>query len=91
MLDEVRRLDNVVRKLLMLSRADAGQLQIPMQPLDLAPLLRELADDLDLMAADRPLRLELPPRMPALGDADLLRQVPQNLASNAVKYGIPQG
>ncbi|WP_426339395.1 ATP-binding protein [Pseudoduganella sp. S-14] len=91
MLDEVRRLDNVVRKLLMLSRADAGQLQIPMQALDLVPVLRELADDLDLMAPERPLRLDLPPRMQAQGDADLLRQVLQNLVSNAVKYGVPQG
>jgi len=91
MLDEVRRLDNVVRKLLMLSRADAGQLQIPMQPLDLVPMLRELADDLDMMAPDRPLRLDLPPRMDSEGDADLLRQVLQNLASNAVKYGVPEG
>ncbi|HEY0588926.1 MAG TPA: ATP-binding protein [Pseudoduganella sp.] len=91
MLDEVRRLDNVVRKLLMLSRADAGQLQIPMQALDLVPILRELADDLDMMAPERPLRLDLPPRMEAQGDADLLRQVLQNLVSNAVKYGLPQG
>jgi two-component system, OmpR family, heavy metal sensor histidine kinase CusS len=91
MLDEVRRLDNVVRKLLMLSRADAGQLQIPMQALDLVPILRELADDLDMMAPERPLRLDLPPRMEAQGDADLLRQVLQNLVSNAVKYGLPEG
>ncbi|KQV54086.1 cell wall metabolism sensor histidine kinase WalK [Duganella sp. Root336D2] len=91
MLDEVRRLDNVVRKLLMLSRADAGQLQIPLQALDLVPILRELADDLDMMAPERPLRLDLPARMDARGDADLLRQVLQNLVSNAVKYGVPEG
>ena len=91
MLDEVRRLDHVVRKLLMLSRADAGQLQIPLQALDLVPVLRELVDDLDMMAPERPLRLDLPPRMPARGDADLLRQVLQNLVSNAVKYGVPEG
>lgn len=91
MLDEVRRLDSIVRKLLMLSRADAGQLQIPMQPLDLAPMLRELADDVDLMAPERPLQLQLPPRMACQGDADLLRQVLQNLVSNAVKYGLADG
>ncbi|WP_202419646.1 sensor histidine kinase [Pseudoduganella guangdongensis] len=91
MLDEVRRLDSIVRKLLMLSRADAGQLQIPMQPLDLVPLLRELADDLDMMAPERPLQLQLPPQMATRGDADLLRQVLQNMVSNAVKYGVPEG
>lgn len=91
MLDEVRRLDSIVRKLLMLSRADAGQLQIPMQPLDLVPMLRELADDLDMMAPERPLQLQLPPHMATQGDADLLRQVLQNMVSNAVKYGVPEG
>jgi signal transduction histidine kinase len=44
-----------------------------------------------MMAPERPLRLDLPPRLDAQGDADLLRQVLQNLVSNAVKYGVPEG
>ena len=54
MLDEVRRLDSIVRKLLLLARADAGQLAIPPCPLDLRPTLDELAEDIGLLDAERP-------------------------------------
>ncbi|WP_332853191.1 sensor histidine kinase [Duganella sp. S19_KUP01_CR8] len=89
MLDEVRRLDSIVRKLLLLARADAGQLAIPMCPVDLRPTLDELAEDIGLLDAERPLRLTLPERIAVRGDAELLCQVLQNLVSNAIKYGLP--
>ncbi|OEZ58535.1 ATP-binding protein [Duganella sp. HH105] len=91
MLDEVRRLDSIVRKLLLLARADAGQLAIPPCPLDLRPTLDELAEDIGLLDAERAVRLDLPEHIAVRGDADLLRQVLQNLVSNAVKYGLPGG
>lgn len=91
MLDEVRRLDSIVRKLLLLARADAGQLTIPMARVDLAPLLEELAEDIGLMDDSRDVRLELPARLYVNGDAELLGQVLHNLVSNAIKYGTAGG
>ncbi len=91
MLDEVRRLDSIVRKLLLLARADAGQLHIPMARTDLAPLLEELAEDIGLMDDSRAVRLEVPARLYVNGDAELLGQVLHNLVSNAIKYGTAGG
>lgn len=91
MLDEVRRLDSIVRKLLLLARADAGQLQIPMARVNLGPQLEELAEDISLMDDSREVRLEIPAHLAVNGDAELLGQVLHNLVSNAIKYGTAGG
>ncbi|MBY0241674.1 MAG: HAMP domain-containing protein [Burkholderiaceae bacterium] len=91
MLDEVRRLDSIIRKLLLLARADAGQLQIPMARVNLGPQLEELADDISLMDDSRAVRLDVPAQLMVNGDAELLGQVLHNLVSNAIKYGTAGG
>jgi heavy metal sensor kinase len=91
MLDEVRRLDSIVRKLLLLARADAGQLQIPMARVNLGPQLEELAEDIGLMDDSREVRLDIPAHLAVNGDAELLGQVLHNLVSNAIKYGTAGG
>ena len=91
MLDEVRRLDSIVRKLLLLARADAGQLSIPMTRVNLLPMLQDLAEDIELMDDSRAVRLELPEHLHVNGDAELLGQVLHNLVSNAIKYGTAGG
>lgn len=91
MLDEVRRLDSIIRKLLLLARADAGQLQIPMARVNLGQQLEELADDISLMDDSRTVRLDVPAQLAVNGDAELLGQVLHNLVSNAIKYGTAGG
>ncbi len=91
MMEEVRRLDNIVRKLLLLSRADAGQMRVPESPADLGMLFEELIEDISLLAPNREVIAALPERVVVRGDRDLLRQVLQNLTSNAIKYGTPDG
>lgn len=91
LLEEVQRLKSITRKLLLLSLADAGQLRPHMEPTDLSALI-EIAKD-DVEALDPTLRVHaiIQPHVQAALDADLFRQVLQNLVGNAVKYNVPHG
>ncbi|NJK99943.1 MAG: HAMP domain-containing protein [Spirulinaceae cyanobacterium SM2_1_0] len=91
LLDEVSRLSSIVRKLLLLSLADAGQMTVQRQTVNLSALLVELTADLDWLAPELSIKTEIEPGLTVRGDRDLLNQVLQNLLSNAIKYNLPQG
>lgn len=91
LLDEVVRLGGIVRKLLLLSLADAGQMTLTRQPVNLGILVQELLEDLELLAPDLTVTQSLESALEVEGDGDLLTQVLQNLLSNAIKYNLPQG
>ncbi|MFH7242479.1 MAG: sensor histidine kinase [Spirulina sp.] len=91
LLDEVSRLGGIVRKLLLLSLADAGQMTLHQAPVNLSQLVADQLEDLALLAPDLTVTAELPPNLWVNGDSDLLIQVIQNLLGNAIKYNLPQG
>ncbi|HEY9663736.1 MAG TPA: ATP-binding protein, partial [Allocoleopsis sp.] len=91
LLDEVSRLSSIVRKLLLLSLADAGQISLHPVHVNLAHLLEVIVEDIDLLAPELTVELDVNPDLYVFGDLDLLTQVLQNLISNAVKYNLPQG
>lgn len=91
LLDEVRRLSGIVRKLLLLSLADAGQMAIQRSEVDLSRLLRELLEDIELLAPELEVQSAIADHLWVKGDRDLLVQVLQNLISNAIKYNLPNG
>ena len=91
LLDEVSRLSGIIRKLLLLSRADAGQMRLPQTKVDFSELLREIVEDIKLLAPELTVNAEIADSLKVLGDRDLLTQVLQNLVSNAIKYNLPQG
>ncbi|MEL6765418.1 MAG: ATP-binding protein [Cyanobacteria bacterium J06607_6] len=90
-LEEVRRLSGIVRKLLLLSQADAGQMNLNQESINLSALLTVLVEDLDLLADDLLIQADIAPNLVVQGDQDLLAQVLQNLTSNAVKYNLANG
>lgn len=92
-LDEIQRLAGLVDSLTLLAKADAGILAMERQVVDMAELVRELGEDLLILAEPRSLRVELTVRGPARveGDRHRLRQLLLNLADNAVKYNQPRG
>jgi two-component system, OmpR family, sensor kinase len=86
---EVLRMERLVEDLLLLARADEGELVRPAQ-LSLRPFLTELFDALTL-AADRRFELGDVPDGMLRADEDRVAQVVRNLARNAVEHTGPDG
>ena len=90
-LDEVQRLKTILRKLLLLSQADAGQLPLSIETVNLVDLIRATVDDIQMLAPGRKTVLQAPAELSVPGDADLLNQAIENLVSNAIKFGDAVG
>jgi heavy metal sensor kinase len=91
LLDEVRHLGMIVRKLLLLSLADAGQMRLHTIQVNLSQVLADLVDDIELLAPDLAVQVQIEPSLNVQADQALLIQVLQNLISNATKYNLPGG
>jgi len=91
LLDEVRRLGVIVRKLLLLSLADAGQMRLHKVGTDLSAVLQDLVEDIEVLAPDIVVEVQIPAKLRCAVDLDLLLQVLRNLIDNAIKYNLPPG
>jgi heavy metal sensor kinase len=91
MLEEVGRLATITRRLLLLSQADAGRLALDVTSVDLTELLDGLMADAQMLTGDRKLTSAVGRSLVVPGDAVMLRQLFNNLLSNAVRYTVPSG
>ena len=78
----------LVDDLLDLARLDAGQMRIDRRPIPLARAVRECTDDRQPAADAKRLTVDVdvPRHLPVYADPVRLRQVLDNLVSNAIKY-----
>ncbi|MEH2240198.1 ATP-binding protein [Nostoc sp.] len=91
LLDEVRRLSGIIRKLLLLSLADAGKMSLYLVEVDMSELLMEMLEDVEMLAPNLSVQTDFTDDLRLQGDRDLLIQVLQNLFSNAIKYNLANG
>jgi signal transduction histidine kinase len=95
LLEEVQRLRSIVRKLLLLAKADSGRLAeaATLGVIDWSGRVRALVEDTRELAPRLAVGADVASGVQILGDENLLVQLLQNLAGNAVKYnrGGPGG
>jgi signal transduction histidine kinase len=86
---QTRRLGRLVGELLDVSRAQSGQLELKLEPVDLEGVVRDVAERLadELAHHDCELTIDVPPNAVGHWDRTRLEQVVENLLSNAMKFG----
>src|ERR1700733_13020838 len=86
---QARRMARLIDDLLSLSRIELNAHRRPDTPVDLVPIVRQVADGLQTLARDRGVTVTVDAangvRVP--GDRDELVRVFENLIENALKYG----
>ena len=93
LLHHTHRLTGVIDDLLLLSRMDAGHLQIDSQPVNLSQIIEEWLDDLGALPDSPEVKIEkqFPADLCIAGEKRYTSLIVQNLLENARKYNRPGG
>jgi signal transduction histidine kinase len=93
LLHRIHNLSSVVDNLLLLSRADAGRLELSKAEFDLGEVLEGVLDDALTLAEPLDLIVEadVPKHLLLKADCTFVAMIAQNLVENAVKYNSPGG
>lgn len=86
--EQCDRLTSLVNGLLLLARADAGELEVRREPLDLGAVVADVAEMFEPLAEERGVSLVFSPTslVTVVGDSSRLRQLVTNLVDNAIKF-----
>ena len=93
LLHRIHQLSSVVDNLLLLSRADAGRVELSRAEFELGQVLEGVLDDAHTLADPLGLTVEanIPKHLRLKADPTFVGMIAQNLVENAVKYNNPGG
>jgi heavy metal sensor kinase len=87
MLEETRRLTDLVDVLLLLARADTGEFSLSLGKVDLGVLMNEVRETLLILAEEKDQEIEIKgERQIVRADRELLRLALMNLVHNAIRH-----
>ena len=87
---QARRMARLIDDLLSLSRIELNAHLQPQTTADVAAVVRQVADALQVLATERGVKIDInapPESLVVIGDRDELTRVFENLIENALKYG----
>ena len=92
-LEEINRIHQMVEDLLILARFDNDQLVLKAGSCDLVALLSDLAEDMDILASQKKIKINFIPTdyFNLNADKEKIRRVFLNLIDNAIKYTDENG
>ncbi len=92
-LQETARMADLVESLLTLARADEGRFDLHREPIEMGPLVQDVAETAHILGEEAGLKVSTPMLQPVtvLGDRTRLRQLFLNLVTNAIKYTAKGG
>ena len=87
------RLASIIEDLLALARLEAPGIELERHPVRLKPLLEQVANHHRTSLSSDPARLEVlcSEGLEIMGSASLIEQAVENLTTNAIRYGNPEG
>ncbi len=91
----VERLITIIEDLDVIAKLEAGKIALEMQEFSIQELTIEVFDDLEIMAAEKNIKLQLKEGadnpFAVVADRESIRQVLMNLVTNSIKYGKVNG
>jgi heavy metal sensor kinase len=88
-LEEINRMSQIVEDLLLLSKADSGEIKLNKEEIDLTKILNEVVAQMDVLTKSKGLHLSSSNHhqgMLFFGDALRIRELLINLIENGIKY-----
>jgi two-component system heavy metal sensor histidine kinase CusS len=92
-LEEFEKLTRMINQLLILARAESGDVAIVSEPVNLSSMTESLAEQLEPVAASKDVSIacKCDPAVILRGDAGWVERIILNLADNAIKFTPPGG